>query len=231
MSLLPSSRWDPQFIHVTSYSRGINGVMIDLANLPRDTEPTIEDFVFRKAGGPFGSAWEPGPAAETVTLRRGAGQGGSDRVTLTWPDADDPRRPANRAVTNGWLDVTVRATAATGLATSYTFRFGNLVGETGDYQPVDSWFWQRKHRVDVRDLAATRAAAGSVAPRSRRFDFNRDGRVDMLDVTIARANIGRELDLRPRPFPEPAPISASPPPVPKRRADYVFILGTEKVVN
>jgi uncharacterized delta-60 repeat protein len=69
---------------VTGYSRGLNGVMVDVANLPTDKPLTADDFAFRSAAG--GGAWDTGPRPASVTVRRGAGAGGSDRVTLGWND-------------------------------------------------------------------------------------------------------------------------------------------------
>src|SRR5215208_3892646 len=55
------------FANVTSYDKGINGVMVDIAGLHGDTL-MADDFDFGPAGPPA-----------SVSLRRGAGVGGSDR--------------------------------------------------------------------------------------------------------------------------------------------------------
>ena len=49
--------------------------------------------------------------------------GGSDRVVLIWGD---------HAVENRWLEVSMRATANTGLTEADVFDFRNAVGETGN---------------------------------------------------------------------------------------------------
>src|SRR5205085_8499425 len=101
----------------------------------------------------------------------GPGVNGSDRVTFTWPDG---------AVRNAWLHVTIPATN-TGLAAPDVFYFGNLVGDGND---------SGAPTVNVSDVAATRANAGSVdAAASSRYDFNRDGVVDFVDVSIVRNNL------------------------------------------
>ena len=63
-----------------------------------------------------------GAAPTRITVRPGAGQDGADRITLIWAD---------NAIRNSWLQVTVLATDATGLAANDVFYFGNAVGESG----------------------------------------------------------------------------------------------------
>jgi hypothetical protein len=189
------------FANVTGYSRGINGVMVDVLGLPTAGSLSRDDF-------DFGT----GPAPVSVNVRRGAGTGGSDRVTLLWADYG-ATPPAASAVANGWLRVTMKPTAATGLAAPDTFSFGNLIGETGDPRPT-GW------AVNVIDLARTRAAFRSVAPITTPFDFNRDGAINAADLTLARANHGRSI-APPTTPPAATWPSALPPRIP-RRAAYVF---------
>jgi hypothetical protein len=93
---------------------------------------------------------------------------------------------ADGAIRNTWLRVTVKATANTGLAAPDVFYFGNLVGETGDdATPL---------RVGALDLAGARGAGSGDAPITSRYDFNRDGVVNALDVAAVRSNYGRWLD-------------------------------------
>jgi hypothetical protein len=165
------------FANVTSYSRGINGVMIDVTALPQSPgTPGAAGFTVQVGDG---AGWAAGPAPSSVTFRRGAGANGSDRVTLTWPDG---------AVRNRWLRVTVPAGAATGLAAPDVFAFGNLAGDAGTADAVVP------ARVDVDDvlsvLRARRLAGADVASR---LDFNRDGRVDVRDLVITRARLGKSL--------------------------------------
>jgi hypothetical protein len=49
--------------------------------------------------------------------------------------------------------------------------------------------------VDARDLVATRRAVGAdPATVASRYDHNRDGRVDAVDVNLLRRNYGRTLE-------------------------------------
>jgi hypothetical protein len=161
------------FANVTSYSRGINGVMVDVAGLPLERTPTPADFVLETLNG---STWSPLGATPAVSVRRSAGTSGADRVTLTLPDG---------TVKNTWLRVTVKPTVNTGLKQPDVFSFGNLVGETGAGSGLE---------VNVLDYAATRANVGRTSPAAlSRFDFNRDGAVGADDVLLARLNQHRRL--------------------------------------
>lgn len=179
-SLLPGRAGG--FGNVTGYSRGINGVMIDVARLPLGAgDVSAEDFELRtgRTGDP--SSWAEAPAPSAVTVRRGAGVGGSDRITLTWADG---------AVRNTWLRVTVKPTPRTGLAREDVFYFGNLAGATGG----DSSGGSGPVRVSAIDLLRTRRALFSRAPITSLMDHNRDGGVNALDLALVRANAARQLD-------------------------------------
>jgi len=156
-----------------------------------------------------------------VTVRRGAGAGGSDRVTIVWDDYDPRSAAANRAVANGWLEVTVRPTARTGLSAPYVFRLGNLVGETGAAPATDGVGAQRT--VTSADYAATRAAQRRPAGSASRFDFNRDGRVNATDLALVRANVGRTLAAPVDPPPPPAAMVAAT--LRRRRGAYLALAG------
>ncbi|UCC39887.1 MAG: DUF1460 domain-containing protein, partial [Candidatus Aminicenantes bacterium] len=64
----------------TSYSRGINGIMIDFAALPGD--PTADDFQFKVGNDDNPDAWPAAPKPIHITVRTGEGVGGSDRVAI-----------------------------------------------------------------------------------------------------------------------------------------------------
>ena len=51
-------------------------------------------------------------------------------------------------------------------------------------------------KVSARDVVAVRRSlSSSPVPLTSRCDFNRDGRVDALDVAAARSNLSRILPL------------------------------------
>jgi len=174
------------FANYTSYDKGINGLMIDVPALPGT--PTINDFLFRLGNDsqPYGTdpddpdddwPWAPDPIA--IVVRPGAGQSGTDRVTLIWPD---------RAIRKCWLQVTMLATDATGLTRNEVFYVGNAVGDSGDAP--------RNSAVNVIDALGVRANRRSLfdpAPIDNVFDFNRDKQVNVWDALIVRANLTSAL--------------------------------------
>ena len=108
------------FASVSSFSLGITGVMIDVQALPDSV--TESDFSFRSGNSLTLSTWTAA-IVPAVSLRRGAGVGGSDRITLTWP--------AN-TFRNRWLETTLKATPQSGLAADNVFYFGSAVSDVGD---------------------------------------------------------------------------------------------------
>lgn len=154
------------FENYTSYSRGLNGIMVDIAGLPGS--PAANDFNFQIWNTAQGT-WNAAPAPASVAIRPGAGQAGSDRVSLTWDVG---------SVTNTWLRVTVRSTPATGLSADDVFYFGNIIGETGD-NLTDAFVTESDtSRIQANPLPSGAAVANP-------FDLNRDGKVDALDSSIA----------------------------------------------
>ena len=169
------------FANVTSYARGINGIMVDLRATRRQLGAT--DFQFDVSRG---NRWSPAPAPAAVRTRLGgggAGAGDADRVTLTWPQG---------AVRNTWLRITVKATPNTGLPQDDVFFFGNLVGKTGGGLTRGTTL-----TVNARDVLAVRRARSlsSVVTPTDACDINRDGRVNALDVMGVRSNLSRSLSL------------------------------------
>jgi parallel beta-helix repeat protein len=168
----------------TNYSGGINGIIIDVEGLPAGTDPTADSFALSIGRGGGAEGWTAAPLPSSVTVRRGAGTGGSDRVTLVWPSG---------AIKNTWLRVSVLATTATGLAKPDVFYFGNLIGETGDAAAGSRPF------VTARDLLAVRRAMLSpIAPAGaalEQLDFNRDGVVDVRDFGLARSSLFASLPM------------------------------------
>jgi formylglycine-generating enzyme required for sulfatase activity len=156
----------PESANYSSYYRGINGIMIDIDHVPGTL--TDADFGVRVNDAANPNTWSDGPAP-TVDLRRGAGVGGADRVTLIWPDG---------SIVNRWIEVTVKATGNTGLATDDVFYFGNVVADcdgdgavgVGDYEMLVGELGRRGD-----DLVG---------------DVNRDGRVGLEDFAAIRANFG-----------------------------------------
>jgi hypothetical protein len=173
------------FRNVTSYAKGINGVIIDVANL--DNLPRFEDFSFKVGRDNNPSAWAVAPVPTYINVYPGRGPDGSTQITLIW--ADD-------AIRNEWLQVALLANDHTHLPADDVFYFGNLVGETGDFQ------------VNAADYALLRRNLGRTAAIDNRFDFDRDGKVTASDVLTARASLFHSL---PALAPSAAPAPAAAP--------------------
>ena len=164
------------FANYTSYSRGINGIMIDIANLAQPAGLSAADFEFRTGNSNNPASWPLlGVDPSLITVREGAGVDGSDRVTIIFPDG---------AVKKTWLQVTVKATEATGLATPDVHYWGNAIGETGNLTT--------NAYVDVSDSRGVRSnphpSTLNPAPLDDKFDFNRDKLVNVQDDAFVRAN-------------------------------------------
>jgi len=184
------------FKNYTTFSRGINGIMVDVAGLPVSTL-TAADFTFRYGNDDAPGAWPAAADPTTIAVRAGAGTGGSDRVTLVWAD---------NAIPNGnWLQVTVLANDHTGLAANDVFYFGSAIGETGN-STTDA----KVNSQDVTRIRNNYTGFGTVGIESV-YDFNRDRKVNSQDVTICRNYYSGFTPLRLITPPAAAPSPTSAP--------------------
>jgi len=168
------------FANYTSYSRGINGIMVDIAGLGDADALNVNDFQFRVGNSNDPITWEIPTAVPEITVRPHAGDNDSDRVTIVWNDD---------AIQSQWLQVTVLATENTGLAEPDVFCFGNAIGESGDSN-VDA-------KVNAIDMLLARNNPRNLtdpAPINSRYDYNRDQRVNATDMLIARSNQTHYMD-------------------------------------
>jgi hypothetical protein len=161
------------FSSVTSYSQGINGIMVDLGGL--HGVPTLDDFSFKVGNSNDPSSWTSVPLPISLTIRGDAGLAGEDRIEITW---------SNGAIKNTWLEVTVAANARTGLAAPDVFYFGNKVGDSGTSPGAGTF------DTTSTDAAQVFATIGSNKLITDPRDYNRDGQVTSTDAAIVFANIG-----------------------------------------
>ena len=166
--------------NLTSYGKGLNGVMIDVSGTPTGTL-LPSDFAIRSAPSSAPNAWATGPTPASITVRRGAGVGGTDRVTLIWADYNINNDPPNEAIANGWLEVTMLATANTKLTAPSVFRYGNLIGDLNG-----------NGTVNTADYGVFRQRFGQPADDSG-ADLNHDGTVNTLDYALFRSTFGKAL--------------------------------------
>jgi hypothetical protein len=131
---------------------------------------------FKAGTGGDPSTWADAPRPVQLTIRPGAGTGGSDRLTFVWADG---------AIRDRWLRVTIRAVPQLGLDHDDVFTFGHLTGETGDSATPT--------RVSALDLAGVRRALNTLASVTGAYDVNRDGRVNALDLSAVRQNLSKLL--------------------------------------
>jgi len=181
------------FDNISSYSRGINGVMIDLAGSHPDI--TAADFQFRMGNSDALGSWTAAPAPLAVAVRSGAGAGGSDRVEIVW---------ANGAIANQWLEVTLLPTANTSLAAPDIFYFGSRIGDTGSGTAMVAI-------TNATDEIDTRLSQGLGSSITNVHDFDRSGMVNATDSITSRTNTGLlwKINLAaPAAAPQAAPLVA-----------------------
>ena len=159
----------------TSYSRGINGIMVDVASRPAGYTPVAGDFTFRVGNDsdPAGAGWTDAPVPVSVTRHDWQGVSGSTRVKIVWDDY---------AIRSQWLEVTVLATPL-GLQSDDVFYFGNAPGEAGNTAA--------NAEVSTTDLLLARSNPQTFLDRAGitdAYDFNRDSLVDTTDILQARNN-------------------------------------------
>lgn len=170
------------FANVSSYTKGINGIMVDLAG-PHGTI-TADDFIFQVGNNNAPSTWSTAPAPISVSVRAGAGVSGSDRVEIVW---------ANGAIHKQWLEVIVKANANTGLPQNAgypagqgdIFFFGSAPGDTGAGDTSTQANVSSTDELGARNHGTSLLAN---IPITNIYDFNRDGQVNTTDSLAARNN-------------------------------------------
>lgn len=167
------------FDNISSYSRGINSVTVDIASL--HGELTAADFSFHVGMGGSPETWAEAPRPSQISVRSGAGVGGSDRVNIIWPDG---------AIYDTWLEIKLMGndTAGgfntnTGLAKTDVFYFGHRPGDTGGETVTSA-------TTNISDELAARFNSGLSQPVTSLYDFDKDKLVNIGDQLFARFNPG-----------------------------------------
>jgi hypothetical protein len=173
--------------HITNYSRGINGIIVDIAGGGLHASINANDFVFKVGNNNSPSTWAAAAAPTAISVRTGAGTSGSDRVEITW---------AANAVKNTWLEVQVLATVNTGLSSPDVFFWGNRVGDTTSPAAGGSFVTN----VGGDGAAIVGAAPASSVGITNRLDVNKSNTInvagDRAEVvgnspgSLLRINIG-----------------------------------------
>ena len=173
------------FSAVSGFNKGITGVMVDLASgigTHSNINLTSGDITFKISPVTFVtttfnqlSTWTAAPGAANISVRLGAGAGGSDRLEITW---------ANLAITNTWLEVNVKANANTGLTADDVFYFASVIGNSGVGDTT------ALSRDDANDFTATgNNIIGVTTPVWNVMDYTKDFKVDANDGTVNTNNV------------------------------------------
>lgn len=164
-------------------SHGINGVAFDIDHLGNSAGLTADDFQFQVSppevfvpGANLPVNWTAAPSPSSVTVFALSGQ--TSRVLIQWPSG---------TIVNRWLRVTLKANANTGLVAPEVYYLGHLTGETtGHFGGVYAVSF-------VADLVAVRLAMASLVNSGSLADIDKNGQVQLADITALRANVARQL--------------------------------------
>jgi hypothetical protein len=170
------------FANVSSYTKGINGIMVDISGSHPNI--TADDFIFRVGNNNSPGTWTTANAPTSISVRAGAGVGGSDRVTIIW-DSGAPFKE--------WLNVIVLANADTGLAQAVgypvghgdQFFFGNAVGNSGLGDTAINATVNATDEIGARNNPANLAAN---IPITNIYDYDRNAQVNAADQIASRNN-------------------------------------------
>ena len=170
------------FANVSSYTKGINGIMVDISG----SHPSItaDDFIFRVGNNNSPGLWATANAPTSISVRAGAGVSGSDRVEIIWNTG---------APIKQWLEVIVLANADTGLAQKVghpaghgdAFFFGNAVGNTGTGDTAAN---SLVTALDESAIRGNNALISANIPITNIYDVGRNASVSALDESAARLN-------------------------------------------
>ncbi|MFN9915537.1 MAG: hypothetical protein ACK53L_23300, partial [Pirellulaceae bacterium] len=152
------------FTSYTNYVRGLNGLIVDIDNLPG--VPTVSDFAFATWDGINASNFQPTAAVPTIEVFDNGGDAGSDRVKLTFAD---------NAIRNTWLRVTVLANSTTGLSSNDVFYFGNAVGDFNTGNLVGPPVTVRTNPTHTSAVRQNPSTVVNSALITTIYDINKDG--------------------------------------------------------
>ncbi len=166
------------FNNLINSSRGINGIVFDINDLP-GASLSSSDFTFQVSPqGLFSQApqdWAVAAAPTSVSVVPGS----PSRVVIEWAD---------NSIANRWLRITVQANANTGLAQPEVYYIGHLLGETLGADGDGNF------SVSFADIPPIREASGQVATPNTIEDINKSGTVEFADISAMRPNIAAQLN-------------------------------------
>ncbi len=169
------------FDNLINSSRGINGLVFDVAGLV-GSSLTTADFGFRVS--PLGafdeslnppSTWSANVPAPTAILITPGTATTAARVRLEWAD---------NAIANQWLQVRLLANANTGLLAPKVYYVGHLLGETTGINA------NGLYQIQIADITTIRPAVGQLAIASSIEDITKNGLIQINDITTIRPSVG-----------------------------------------
>jgi len=166
-------------VNVINYSRGLNGVVLDIAGLANNALTTA-DFTMRVApAGVIGVVtpvdWPSAPNPTLIEVTPGNATTAA-RVRLEWLD---------NSIQNTWLQIIVKANANTGLINREVFYFGHAMGEISGGSP---------YRVTAVELSAVQTGiSNSIVSVSDARDINKDRRVTAADLSFIQVRVSNNV--------------------------------------
>ncbi len=165
------------FANVTNFVRGLNGMVIDIANVGGSI--TAGDFQFATSNGASPLTFANLAATPTITILPGGGTSNSTRVKIEFAD---------NTVKNTWLRVTVLANANTGLVSNDVFYFGNAAGEMNVGNIAGPPVVLRTNASDTANVRQNQSPNQNSVGVTSVHDLNKDGRVNASDTANVRQN-------------------------------------------
>lgn len=166
--------------NLTNSAAGINGIVLDIQQLPAAANLSNDDFEFQyspegafDAGANPPSGWQAAPAPASISVT----SGDPDRVLILWPAG---------TIMNRWLRVTILNNDDTGLLAPASYYIGHLLGETTG--PNEGTF-----TVSFADITPIRSDVGSTVDASSNSDIDKNGTVSFADISAMRGNVGAQL--------------------------------------
>lgn len=168
------------YANVINTTRGVNGLVFDVAGLAA-TSLAASDFTFKVSPtGAFNEAANPpsswASAEEPTAIAVIAGsETAPARVIVEWRDT---------AIMNRWLQIKILANSTTGLREPQVYYIGHLLGETTGTLSSGSY------GVQVADITRISSAVGTTALVTSVIDLNKNGLIQVSDITAMRARVG-----------------------------------------
>ncbi len=173
------------YANLTNTTRGINGVVLDVAGLV-SSSLTASDFSLRMSPTGFfdestspPNSWVAAPAPTGISVTPGSTTTPA-RVRLEWAD---------NAIANRWLQIQILANSKTGLPITEVYYLGHLRGEINGQIIGGAYF------VNNADLTAA-LPVGQAATVGNNRDVDKNGFVLNADFIVMRSGIIDSLVLR-----------------------------------